>query len=107
MHVIVFGQSFLTKNLFRLVNEDIMVPKCWCERKDGKAQRHYFAYSGNIGSISCATLSLSNFVWLEPVAASDCERYFLQSFLGAATVQKESSAPPQQRLLGIYSCILR
>jgi len=84
-----------------------MVPKCECERKDGKTQRHYLAYSGNSSNISCAALSLSNLSWLEPVAASDCERYFLQSFLVTATVQKESSTPPQQRLLGIYSCTLR
>jgi len=84
-----------------------MVPKWRYGRKDGEAQKHLLLYIGTVGSISCVILSHSNLVWLEPVAASDCERYFLRSFLGTATVQKESSTPPQQHLLGIYSCVFR
>lgn len=82
-----------------------MVYKRGNERKDGKAQKYYLVYIGIVGSVSCAILSHSNLVWLEPVAAGDCECCFLRSFRGTATVQKESSTPPQQCLFGIYSCI--
>ena len=83
-----------------------MVPKWEYVCKD-ETQRHYLPYIGDISSINCATLSHSNLVWLEPVAASDCKRYFLQSFLGIATVQKEITTPPQQHLPSIYSRTLR